>query len=169
VLVVILQIIRNLDDATLIKAWQQSIARTRLFFKLLEECISHFEHNKTGDSMLLGASSRSPDVERPASPKYSERLSPSVNAYLSEASRHEIRPQGTPENGYMWNRVSPQLSSPNQPYSLREALAQAQSSRIGSTARALRESLHPVLRQKLVCFMYTIISGLLGCVFLFLT
>ncbi|KXG39465.1 guanine nucleotide exchange factor SPIKE 1 [Sorghum bicolor] len=149
VLVVILQIVRNLDDATLIKAWQQSIARTRLFFKLLEECITHFEHNKTGDSMLLGASSRSPDVERPASPKYSERLSPSVNAYLSEASRHEIRPQGTPENGYMWNRVSPQLSSPNQPYSLREALAQAQSSRIGSTARALRESLHPVLRQKL--------------------
>lgn len=149
VLVVILQIVRNLDDATLIKAWQQSIARTRLFFKLLEECITHFEHNKTGDSMLLGASSRSPDVEHPASPKYSERLSPSVNAYLSEASRHEIRPQGTPENGYMWNRVSPQLSSPNQPYSLREALAQAQSSRIGSTARALRESLHPVLRQKL--------------------
>jgi hypothetical protein len=41
--------------------------------------------------MLLGASSRSPDVERPGSPKYSERLSPSVNAYLSEASRHEIR------------------------------------------------------------------------------
>ncbi|KAF8728559.1 hypothetical protein HU200_017822 [Digitaria exilis] len=149
VLVVILQIIRNLDDATLIKAWQQSIARTRLFFKLLEECITHFEHNKTGDSMLLSASSRSPDLERPASPKYSERLSPSVNAYLSEASRHEIRPQGTPENGYMWNRVSPQLSSPNQPYSLREALAQAQSSRIGSTTRALRESLHPVLRQKL--------------------
>ncbi|XP_015631338.1 guanine nucleotide exchange factor SPIKE 1 [Oryza sativa Japonica Group] len=149
VLVVILQIIRNLDDMTLIKAWQQSIARTRLFFKLLEECITHFEHNKTGDSLLLGSSSRSPDAERPASPKYSDRLSPSVNAYLSEASRHEIRPQGTPENGYMWNRVSPQLSSPNQPYSLREALAQAQSSRIGSTARALRESLHPVLRQKL--------------------
>ncbi|KAG8063521.1 hypothetical protein GUJ93_ZPchr0003g18496 [Zizania palustris] len=149
VLVVILQIIRNLDDMTLIKAWQQSIARTRLFFKLLEECIAHFEHNKMGDSLLLGSSSRSPDSERPASPKYSDRLSPSVNAYLSEASRHEIRPQGTPENGYMWNRASPQLSSPNQPYSLREALAQAQSSRIGSTARALRESLHPVLRQKL--------------------
>ncbi|KAM0848125.1 hypothetical protein ACQ4PT_054594 [Festuca glaucescens] len=149
VLVVILQIIRNFNDATLIKAWQQSIARTRLFFKLLEECITHFEHNRTGDSLLLGSSSRSPDAERPASPKYSDRLSPSVNAYLSEASRHEIRPQGTPENGYMWNRISPQLSSPNQPYSLREALAQAQSSRIGSTARALRESLHPMLRQKL--------------------
>uniref|UniRef100_N1QRS9 Dedicator of cytokinesis protein 8 n=1 Tax=Aegilops tauschii TaxID=37682 RepID=N1QRS9_AEGTA len=154
VLVVILQIIRNLDDTTLIKAWQQSIARTRLFFKLLEECITHFEHNRTGDSLLLGSSSRSPDAERPASPKYSDRLSPSVNAYLSEASRHEIRPQGTPENGYMWNRISPQLSSPNQPYSLREALAQAQSSRIGSTARALRESLHPILRQKLVSITF---------------
>lgn len=47
VLVVILQIIRNLDDTTLIKAWQQSIARTRLFFKLLEECITHFEVRTT--------------------------------------------------------------------------------------------------------------------------
>lgn len=43
VLIAILQIIRNLDDASLIKAWQQSIARTRLFFKLLEECLVHFE------------------------------------------------------------------------------------------------------------------------------
>lgn len=62
-------------------------------FKLLKLNVLNFslQHNKTGDSMLLGASSRSPDVERPASPKYSERLSPSVNAYLSEASRHEIR------------------------------------------------------------------------------
>ncbi|KAK1650389.1 hypothetical protein QYE76_068194 [Lolium multiflorum] len=149
VLVVILQIIRNLDDTTLVKAWQQSIARTRLFFKLLEECITHFEHNRAGDSLLVGSSSRSSDAERPASPKYSDRLSPSVNTYLSEASRHEIRPQGTPENGFMWNRISPELGSPNQPYSLREALAQAQSSRIGATTRALRESLHPILRQKL--------------------
>lgn len=43
VLIIILQIIRNLDDASLIKAWQQSIARTRLFFKLLEESLSSFE------------------------------------------------------------------------------------------------------------------------------
>lgn len=43
VLIVTLQTIRNLDDASLIKAWQQSIARTRLFFKLLEECLVHFE------------------------------------------------------------------------------------------------------------------------------
>lgn len=43
VLIVILQIVRNLDDASLVKAWQQSIARTRLFFKLMEECLLLFE------------------------------------------------------------------------------------------------------------------------------
>ena len=63
-----------------------------------------------------------------------------------------MQPQGTPENGYLWQRVNSQLSSPSQPYSLREALAQAQSSRIGASAQALRESLHPILRQKLVQF-----------------
>ncbi|XP_042385230.1 guanine nucleotide exchange factor SPIKE 1-like [Zingiber officinale] len=147
VLIVILQIIRNLDDSSLVKAWQQSIARTRLFFKLLEECLIHFEHKKPTDNMLLGCSSRLPDNEGHDSPKYSDSLSPAINTYLSEASRQEFR--GTPENGYLWHKVSPQLSSSNQPYSLREALAQAQSSRIGATTRALRESLHPILRQKL--------------------
>ncbi|CAA6654525.1 unnamed protein product [Spirodela intermedia] len=149
VLIVLLQIIRNLDDASLIKAWQQNIARTRLFFKLLEECLILFEHRKTADSMLVGCSSRSPDAEGSTSPKYSDRLSPAINAYLSEASRQEVRPQGTPENGYLWHRISPHLGSPTPPYSLREALAQAQSSRIGVSTRALRESLHPMLRQKL--------------------
>jgi len=43
VLIVVLQIVRNLDDASLMKAWQQSIARTRLFFKVLEECLILFE------------------------------------------------------------------------------------------------------------------------------
>lgn len=43
VLIVILEIVRNLDDASLVKAWQQSIARSRLFFKLLEECLTLFE------------------------------------------------------------------------------------------------------------------------------
>lgn len=43
VLIVILQIVRNLDDTSLVKAWQQSIARTRLFFKLMEECLVLFE------------------------------------------------------------------------------------------------------------------------------
>lgn len=43
VLIVILQIVRNLDDSSLVKAWQQNIARTRLFFKLLEECLILFE------------------------------------------------------------------------------------------------------------------------------
>uniref|UniRef100_A0A803P3J8 Guanine nucleotide exchange factor SPIKE 1 n=1 Tax=Cannabis sativa TaxID=3483 RepID=A0A803P3J8_CANSA len=149
VLIVILQIVRNLDDASLVKAWQQSIARTRLFFKLMEECLSLFEHRRSADGMLMGSSSRSPVGDAPASPKYSDRLSPAINNYLSEASRQEVRPQGTPENGYLWQRVNSQLSSPSQPYSLREALAQAQSSRIGASAQALRESLHPLLRQKL--------------------
>lgn len=62
--------------------------------------------------------------------------------------------QSTHENGYLWQKVSPQLSSPSQPYSLREALAQAQSSRIGASTCALRESLHPLLRQKLVCYFF---------------
>ncbi|KAK7405784.1 hypothetical protein VNO78_07393 [Psophocarpus tetragonolobus] len=147
--IVILQIVRNLDDASLVKAWQQSIARTRLFFKLMEESLLLFEHKKPADGMLLGSSSRNPVGEAPASPKYSDRLSPAINNYLSEASRQEVRPQGTPDNGYLWQRVNSQLSSPSQPYSLREALAQAQSSRIGASAQALRESLHPLLRQKL--------------------
>ncbi|XAR56048.1 hypothetical protein NMG60_11036337 [Bertholletia excelsa] len=149
VLIVILQIVRNLDDASLVKAWEQSIARTRLFFKLLEECLTLFEHRKPADSMLLGSSSRSPVGDGPTSPKYSDRLSPAINHYLAEASRQEVRAPGTPENVYLWQRVNSQLSSPGQPYSLREALAQAQSSRIGASAQALRESLHPILRQKL--------------------
>lgn len=148
-LIVVLQVVRNLDDASLVKAWQQSIARTRLFFKLLEECLVLFEHRKPADSMLMGSSSRSPVGEAPSSPKYSDRLSPAINHYLTESSRQEIRPSGTPENGYLWQRVNSQLSSPSQPYSLREALAQAQSSRIGASVQALRESLHPILRQKL--------------------
>lgn len=43
VLIVVMEIVRNLDDASLVKAWQQSIARTRLFFKLMEECLIFFE------------------------------------------------------------------------------------------------------------------------------
>lgn len=147
VLIVVLQIVRNLDDASLIKGWQQSIARTRLFFKLLEECLILFEHRKPADRLIIGNSSRGAVGDAPASPKYSDRLSPAINNYLAEASRQE--PQRTPENGHLWQRVNSQLSSPSQPYSLREALAQAQSSRIGTSAQALRESLHPILRQKL--------------------
>ncbi|KAL0349470.1 UNVERIFIED_CONTAM: Guanine nucleotide exchange factor SPIKE 1, partial [Sesamum radiatum] len=90
VLIAVLQIIRNLDDASLIKAWQQSIARTRLFFKLLEECLIHFEHRKPDDSMLMGSSSRSPLGDKPFSSKYSDRLSPAINHYLLEAARQEV-------------------------------------------------------------------------------
>lgn len=53
VLIVVLQIIRNLDDSSLVKAWQQSIARTRLFFKLLEECLTLFEVVDCGLFFLL--------------------------------------------------------------------------------------------------------------------
>ncbi|XP_050284886.1 guanine nucleotide exchange factor SPIKE 1-like [Quercus robur] len=102
VLIVILKIVRNLDDASLVKAWQQSITRTRLFFKLLEECLVLFEHRKPADGMLMGCSSHSPVGDGPASPEYSDRLSLALNNYLSEASRQEVRPQGTPENGYLW-------------------------------------------------------------------
>ncbi|RWW80872.1 hypothetical protein BHE74_00010766 [Ensete ventricosum] len=48
-------------------------------------------HKKPADSLLLGCSSRSPDNEGHASPKYSDRLSPAINMYLSEASRQEVR------------------------------------------------------------------------------
>ena len=49
------------------------------------------QHRKPADGMLMGCSSRSPVGDGPASPKYSDRLSPAVNNYLSEASRQEVR------------------------------------------------------------------------------
>ena len=49
------------------------------------------QHRKPADGMLMGCSSRCPVGDGPASPKYSDRLSPAVNNYLSEASRQEVR------------------------------------------------------------------------------
>lgn len=49
------------------------------------------QHRKPADGMLMGCSSRSPVGDGPASPKYSDRLSPAINNYLSEASRQEVR------------------------------------------------------------------------------
>lgn len=60
-----------------------------------------------------------------------------------------LQPQVTPDSGYIWKKLSPQLNSPGQPYSLREALSQPSSRRIASE-KAMREGLHPLLRQKLV-------------------
>ncbi|PHT49899.1 Guanine nucleotide exchange factor SPIKE 1 [Capsicum baccatum] len=100
-------------------------------------------HRKPADDMLIGSSSRSMIGDGPSSLKYSNKLSSAINHYMSEASRQEVR--GTPDNGYFWQRVNSLLSSPSQPYSLREALAQALSSRIGASAQALWESLHPIL------------------------
>ncbi|KAF3437394.1 hypothetical protein FNV43_RR20147 [Rhamnella rubrinervis] len=122
VIIVILQIVCNLDDESL--------------------------HRKPADGMLMGSSSCSPVGDGPFR-KYSGRLSPAVNNYLSESSRQEVQPQGTPQSGYLWQMVNSQLSSPSKPYSWREALAQAQSSRIGASAEALRETLQPILKQKL--------------------
>ncbi|KAH7428651.1 hypothetical protein KP509_09G010400 [Ceratopteris richardii] len=147
VLICALQIIRNLDDMSLTKAWQQSVARTRLFFKLLEECLVLFEFKKATEGLSTAPPSVTAEGDGLFSPKYSDLLSPAVHEYINEASRQENRVM--PENGYLWQRLSPQISSPSQPYSLREALAQAHSSRMGASSRAMRESLHPILRQKL--------------------
>lgn len=50
-----------------------------------------FQHKKAADSILGGNNSRGPVSEGAGSPKYSERLSPAINNYLSEASRQEVR------------------------------------------------------------------------------
>ncbi|KAK8464319.1 hypothetical protein PHAVU_011G177325 [Phaseolus vulgaris] len=84
-----------------------------------EVSIVILQHKKPANGMLLGSSSRNPVGEAPASPKYSDRLSPAINNYLSEASRQEVMPLGTPDNWYLWQRVNSQLNSPSQPYSLR--------------------------------------------------
>ncbi|CAM6094734.1 unnamed protein product [Calypogeia fissa] len=152
VLVCVMQIVRHLDDASLVKAWQHSVPRTRLFFKLLEECLALFEHKKASiDGMGIGGMPPLPppeESEAAYSPRYSDKLSPSIHGYFSDASRPDNRPQVTPESGYLWKKLSPQVNSPSQPYSLREALSQPSSRRIASD-KAMREGLHPLLRQKL--------------------
>lgn len=130
---------------------------------------------------ITGPIMPSHDSEGGNSPRYSEILSPAIQAFFSENARLEsrvnpnrhgilsitdvpstfclpkpdlfqwVQPQSTPESGVSWKKMSPQMvSSPSQPYSLREALAQAQSARRGPSNRTLRESLHPRHRQKLV-------------------
>lgn len=53
--------------------------------------MTHLQHRRSADGMLMGSSSRSPVGDAPASPKYTDRLSPAINNYLSEASRQEVR------------------------------------------------------------------------------
>ncbi|KAF3436716.1 hypothetical protein FNV43_RR19463 [Rhamnella rubrinervis] len=91
VLIFILQIVHNLDDASLVKAWKLSIARTTLFYKLMEEYLILFEHRKPADGMLMGNTSPSSVGDGPASLKYSDRPSPPINTYLSMASRQEVQ------------------------------------------------------------------------------
>lgn len=51
----------------------------------------YLQHRKPADGMLIGSSSRNPVGDAPTSPKYSDKLSPAINNYLSEASRQEVR------------------------------------------------------------------------------
>ncbi|WVZ07772.1 hypothetical protein V8G54_021118 [Vigna mungo] len=52
-------------------------------------------------------------------------LNASDGSLLYSLTGHTESPQGIPDNGYLWQRVNSQLSYPTQPYSLREALAEA--------------------------------------------
>lgn len=51
----------------------------------------YLQHRKPADGMLIGSSSRNIVGDGPTSPKYSDKLSPAINNYLSEASRQEVR------------------------------------------------------------------------------
>ena len=65
--------------------------------------------------------------------------------------------QATADSGSsFWKRVSPQLSSPTQAYSMRDAMSSSQSQGSGKSSAQLRASLHPMLRHKLVSFYLSI-------------
>ncbi|KAH9556934.1 hypothetical protein CY35_07G058600 [Sphagnum magellanicum] len=151
VLVCVLQYLHHLDDVTLIKTWQQSAAQTKLFFKLLEECQDLFEYKKAGVDGLMGAMTLAEQSTGPF--RYSEKLSPSVNISLMEASCHDGRwsgPHATPEGtSSFWRRVSPQFVSPTNGYSMRDTVVQAQAAAAGKSNTPLRTTLHPLLRHKL--------------------
>lgn len=66
-------------------------------------------------------------------------------------------PQATADSGSsFWKRVSPQLSSPTQAYSMRDAMSSSQSQGSGKSSAQLRASLHQMLRHKLVSFYLSI-------------
>ncbi|XP_024384292.1 guanine nucleotide exchange factor SPIKE 1 isoform X3 [Physcomitrium patens] len=151
ILVCMLQYLHHLDDPTLIKTWQQSAAQTRLFFKLLEDCQNLFEYKKAGADGLMGAMPLSDQGD--GSTRYTEKLSPSVNLFLAEASRQDSRWSSAPataDNGsYFWKRVSPQMSSPTQTYRETPMQGLGPGNILGRTSAQLRASLHPMLRHKL--------------------
>lgn len=65
-----------------------SLDRSALRYLLILHIL---QHRKPADGMLVGSSSRSVIGDGPASPKYSDRLSPAINHYMSEAARQEVR------------------------------------------------------------------------------
>jgi hypothetical protein len=114
---------------------------------------AHLQYKKAGADGLMGAM---PLAEQSTGPiQYSEKLSPSVNIFLMEASCHDGRwsaPQATPEGiSSFWRRVSPQFISPTHGYSARDTVVQAQAAAAGKNNSPLRTTLHPLLRHKLVC------------------
>lgn len=73
-------------------------------------------------------------------------------------------PQATADSGSsFWKRVSPQLSSPTQAYSMRDTMSSSQSQSSGKSSAQLRASLHPMLRHKLVSsicqFVWSIVKN----------
>ncbi|KAG0565982.1 hypothetical protein KC19_7G029000 [Ceratodon purpureus] len=148
ILVCMLQYLHHLDDPTLIKAWQQSAAQTRLFFKLLEECQNLFEYKKAGADGLMGAMPVADQGDGVI--RYTEKLAPSVNLFLADSSRQDGRwsnSQATPDSGNnFWKRVSPQSNSPLQVF---QPPSQGLGQTSGKTSAQLRASLHPMLRHKL--------------------
>ncbi|CAI7792055.1 unnamed protein product [Closterium sp. NIES-53] len=100
ILVVMLTVVRNLDNETLLKAWKQSDVRTRLFFTLLQQALVLFQHPPqlaAGSKPRPAATKSSPAtsapadatlaVEPPPIPMYSDRVSLATNDQLDEMAR----------------------------------------------------------------------------------
>ncbi|CAI5983029.1 unnamed protein product [Closterium sp. NIES-64] len=100
ILVVMLTVVRNLDNETLLKAWKQSDVRTRLFFTLLQQALVLFQHPPqltAGSKPRPTATKSSPAtsapadatlaVEPPPIPMYSDRVSLATNDQLDEMAR----------------------------------------------------------------------------------
>eukprot|EP00850_Spirogloea_muscicola_P006481 SM000030S11490 [mRNA] locus=s30:801352:813323:- [translate_table: standard] len=163
-LVCVLMVLRYVDDQSLLELWQQSPEHSRLFFKLLEESLMLFGRNKPVVEAIPGPKLPSPEDDAgTSSPNYSNKLAPSTDWFLSEASRVDNKVQTAGENAFLLRKLSQssqmqlalagQLSSPSSfgpvRAPLRDALTQPQISR-KEAVRALRDSLHPVLKSKLV-------------------
>ncbi|CAI5464241.1 unnamed protein product, partial [Closterium sp. Yama58-4] len=100
ILVVMLTVVRNLDNETLLKAWKQSDVRTRLFFTLLQQALVLFQHPPqltAGSKPRPTGTKSSPATSAPTDatlavepspiPMYSDRVSLATNDQLDEMAR----------------------------------------------------------------------------------